>query len=108
MLILALSVPPWRSSYFPEVELQGHNKQLYGHWLEINSHQAIHNRSISGLIDVYNGLPQQAVDASSVSVFQSYLMRVTRTRCQQGNADWAMSFCRRAGPESSSTLDERE
>ena len=77
----------------------GHTKQLYGHWSEITSHQTIFNRSIFLMCDIYNNLPQNVVDASSVRLFQRMLTQEARQRCEDGYADWALSFSRRAGPD---------
>ena len=87
---------PYWSDRLPVPRGHGHSKQLYGHWMETNFHRALYARSIFAMIDIYNNLPQHVVDAPSVSIFQSYLMQIARTRCQQHDADWASSFCRRA------------
>ena len=85
---------PWWTTRFAAARGLGHNKQLYGHNVEVSHHQAIFNRSIFAMVDIYNNLPQYVVDASSVSAFQKYLTQIARKRCQIGNADWASSFCR--------------
>ena len=54
----------------------GYNKQLYGHNVEVSHHQAIFNRSIFAMVDIYNNLPQYVVDAPSVSAFQKYLNQI--------------------------------
>ena len=77
----------------------GHTKQLYGHWCEIEAHQAIFNRSIFRMCDIYNNLPQVIVDAKSVNSFQYQLTQIVRRRCQDGQAEWALSFSRRSGPD---------
>ena len=86
---------PWYSERFVEARGLGHNKQLYGHWGEVRSHRALFNRSIFGMVDIYNNLPQHVVDAKSLSSFQNYLTQITRTRCQQGDDAWALSYSRR-------------
>ena len=70
-------------------------KQLYDHWVEIKNHRAVYNRSIFAMVDIYNNLPQQAVDAPIVSLFQSYCNHIARTKCEQGDIAWAVSFCSR-------------
>ena len=90
---------PWYSLRFETARGFGHNKQLYGHWIEANQHSALFARSIFATVDIYNNLPQSVVDASSVSAFQSCLTSMARKRCQLGNAQWASSFCRRSGPD---------
>ena len=86
---------PWWNDRFSEPRGRGHTKQLYGHWVEIKTHRAVYNRSIFAMVDIYNNLPQQAVDASTVSLFQSYCNHIARTKCEQGDTAWAVSFCRR-------------
>ena len=46
------------------------------------------------MVDIYNNLPQHAVDAPSVTYFQTYVNHIVRTRCLQGDAAWAASFFR--------------
>ena len=86
---------PFYTERFPEGRDRGHSKQLYGHWVEINSHRALYTRSIFGMCDIYNNLPQYVVDSTSVSAFQACLTQMARTRCEQGVAAWATSFSRR-------------
>ena len=67
---------------------------------QTNSKTVIHcqdlwDRSIFGMTDVYNNLPQHAVDASSVKIFQKYLIHIVRTRCKQADLDWPSFFCGR-------------
>ena len=82
----------------------GHNKQLYGHWDVISSHQALFNRSIFAMVDIYNCLPQRIIDCTSVTAFQKELTQVARRRCKDGNAAWAASYSRRcAGLEAEDT-----
>ena len=87
---------PWYSSRFNVPRGLGHNKQLYGHNVEISHCQGLYNRSIFAMTDVYNDLPQHVVDAPSVKIFQHYLIHIVRTRCQQGDSDWPSAFCGRA------------
>ena len=86
---------PWYCTRFTEARGHGHTKQLYAHWLEITNHQGLFTRSIFGMVDIYNNLPQQAVDAMSVKCFQQYLIHIARARCQAGEIAWSSSFCRR-------------
>jgi hypothetical protein len=90
---------PWLADRFPGFRTHAHTKQLYGHSSEITSHQAIFNRSIFAMCDIYNDLPQNVVDADCVSSFQHMLMQTVRLRCQSNDADWASSFCRESGPD---------
>ena len=85
---------PWQSDQIHAEWRQRHSKQLYGHNMEITHHQAIFNRSIFSMVDIYNNLAQHVVDISSVSDFQKYLMQVVRTRCENGDPEWSLSFSR--------------
>ena len=87
---------PWYSQRFPEGRGFGHSKQLYNHCVEISAHQALYDRSIFLMTDIYNNLPQHVVDATSVSSFQSYLMQIVRTRCQLQDV-WTSCFDRHDG-----------
>jgi len=86
---------PWYNSRFTEARRLGHTKQLYGHWIEVTHCQGLFTRSIFGMVDIYNNLPQQAADASSVTAFQQYLIHIARSRCQSEDVAWSSSFCRR-------------
>ena len=83
-----------------------HSKQLYGHWLEVKEHRALFNRSIFGMVDIYNNLPQAVVDSISVSIFQGRLTEVARRRCQHLEPDWNLSFSRRGGPDCGGPVSE--
>ena len=98
--VLGKCHPSFESLFpFESNPVRGHTKQLYGHWCEISAHQAIFNRSIFRMCDIYNNLPQHIVDTPSVHLFQKALTFKARQRCEDGNADWALSFSRRAGPD---------
>ena len=86
---------PWYSDRFTEGRGRDHKKQLYNHWVEISEYNALYYKSIFAMTDVYNNLPQHVVDATSVKVFQQYLIQIARTRCQLGEDAWASTFCRR-------------
>ena len=88
---------PWYSERFDTMRGIGHNKQLYGHWLEATQHRALWGRSIFKMVDIYNNLPQWIVDAQSVSAFQTSLTEQARDRCQTHNESWASSFSCRDG-----------
>ena len=49
-------------------------------------------RSSLGLVRVYNLLPQEFVECSNVSAFQSHLTRHVRTLCKHSNQHWAERF----------------
>ena len=89
----------WYSPRFDTSRGSGHDKQLYGHWLEASQHRALYGRSIFSMVDIYNNLPQSVVDAKSVSSFQHLLTDMVKERCRQGIPQWELSFCRRTGPD---------
>ena len=91
---------PWYSDRFPDGDRPGHDKSIYTHWTEICAHNALFYRSILAMADVYNNFPQHVVDIGDVNSFQSYLTQIARARCEQGDAAWASSFCRRAWGQS--------
>ena len=86
---------PWYNTRFSVPRGLGHNKQLYGHNVEISHCAGLYWRSIFAMTDVYNDLPQHVADAPSVKIFQQYLIHIVRTRCQQGDSNWPSAFCRR-------------
>ena len=69
-----------------------HNKQLYGHDLEVHRQYGLYDRSIFPMTDKYNKLPQEVVDCKTVSEFQSRLMNVVREECKNGNEHWKFKF----------------
>ena len=83
---------PRYADHFNTPRAIGHNKQLYGHWLEATAHRALFARSVFALIDIYNNLPQYVVDAKNVGHFQKMLADMTRKRCESAHADWAKRF----------------
>ena len=86
---------PFHSDVFGWIRAEEHNKQLYNHILEVHYQQALHRRSVFGMVTQYNKLPQNVVDCDSVSKFQHYLTLMARKRCQDGDADWMHTFsCR--------------
>ena len=60
---------PWRSTRFDVPRGCGHNKQLYGHRLEVTHERTFFFRSIFAMVDVYNNLPQSVVDAKMYKIF---------------------------------------
>ena len=69
-----------------------HNKQLNIHRdLCIYKHNMF-NRSIFGMVDVYNRLSQRMVNYDSVKSFQSELTKIAKQRCARGEATWKTTF----------------
>ena len=83
---------PWRSTRFSEPRGFGHNKQLYGHRLEVTHERTLFFRSIFAMVDVYNNLPQSVVDAKCIKTFQKKLTDIARERCQLDKVSWQLYF----------------
>ena len=99
--VLGLSHPniqkllPFHADVFGSLRAGEHDKQLYGHILEVQQQQSLHRRSVFGMVDVYNRLPQHVVNYPTISVFQRHLTLEARKLCQDGNSTWIDSFsCR--------------
>ena len=67
-----------------------HSKQLRDP--RDSAHLDILARSGLGLVRVYNILPQEVVDTSSVQRFQSVLQRLPLTRAREGCHNWPDTF----------------
>ena len=65
-----------------------HDKQLYNHCHEVKAQCTLFGRSIFAMVDIYNSLPQEFVDVSSVSLFQQKLTAVARARCVNHFPKW--------------------
>jgi hypothetical protein len=70
--------------------LRRHNRQLTtyrtGKFLETTA------KSIFGLIDIYNLLPQAIVDANDVHLFQAKLQGMLKGEVRKGRSDWETLF----------------
>ena len=69
-----------------------HDKQLESYMSQITCRQDLYFRSIFGLVHVYNRLPQNIVDLTSVQAFQSTLTKLARRRCLSWDANWRKAF----------------
>jgi hypothetical protein len=86
---------PFHFEIFGSLRRGEHNKQLYGHGNAIHFQQGLHSRSIFQLVHVYNRLPQELVDCTSVSDFQRGLTLIARNKCETGDPSWDSCFsCR--------------
>ena len=86
---------PFHADVFGSLRTGEHNKQLYGHILEVQFQHALHFRSIFAMVYVYNRLPQEVVDCTSVYMFQRSLTLKARKLCRDGDPNWTCSFsCR--------------
>ena len=65
-----------------------HNKQIESRLYECVSRPVLFNRSIFGMVHIYNRLPQFFVDLENVSKFQHELTNVAREACATGVATW--------------------
>ena len=79
---------PWRSTRFDLPRDCGHNKQLYGHRLEVTHERTLFFRSTFAMVDECNNLPQSVVDAECIKSFQQKLTDIVRERCQSDKASW--------------------
>ena len=48
-----------------------HSKQLYGHILQADFQLPLHNRSIFGMVHIYNRLSQEVVDSDFFFVYET-------------------------------------
>ena len=86
---------PFHFQVFGRLRPNEHNKQLYGHVLDVENQHALHSRSIFGMVYVYNLLPQRFVDSESISAFQKGLTLIAREKCKGGDPHWMHNFsCR--------------
>jgi len=86
---------PFHFDVFGSLRPGEHDKQLYGHILDVQQQHSLHSRSIFGMVYVYNRLPQNVVNCKTVSTFQRHLTLEAREKCQDGNENWIHSFsCR--------------
>lgn len=83
---------PWFTDKFNHSPNEKHNKQLYGHFMEIQRQVSLYKRSIFAMVEEYNRLPQYVVDSESISAFQSKLTEIAHTRCQHGLPQWRYTF----------------
>ena len=87
---------PYWSERFDASRGTGHNKPLYGHWAEATHHRSLFAKSIFKMIDIYNNLPQNVVDSTSVSNFQKLLTEKARERCCADDPLWSSMFSSRS------------
>jgi hypothetical protein len=83
---------PFHRDVFGSLRPAEHDRQLYGHILEVHRQYSLHDRSIFSMVYVYNRLPQEVVYEDSVAVFQSRLTAHARDRCQNGVDKWHFTF----------------
>ena len=69
-----------------------HDKQLQSGIDRCTFRHNVMFRSIFGMAELYNKLPQRIVDCQSVSAFQNELTRIVRARCADECEDWKSTF----------------
>ena len=86
--------PPALAQFLPFSPLGSHwhNKQLDSHLDSCTTLHALHERSIFGMIHVYNRLHQSLIDILTVSEFKTELTSMARARCRRGDPEWKWSF----------------
>ena len=105
--------PPQLSSLFPLALIAArkahtrlssirHGKQL----LERRAFTDVFQRSLFGLVRVYNVLPQSVVDAPSISIFQGLLQDGLRRAAQANINRWPALFSPTAPPLGSHELQQ--
>ena len=86
---------PFHADVFGSLRPGEHDKQLYDHILEVQQQQSLHRRSVFGMVQIYNRLPQHVVNHTTISLFQRHLTLEARKLCEDGNPTWIDSFsCR--------------
>ena len=81
------------SRYDTRLGTNRHNMQLVE--TRPGTHHKLLERSVFGLVRVWNRLPQATVDARGVTAFQKTLTHLVRTRCRFDYQDWELTLCPR-------------
>ena len=87
----ATAVP--QHTYKTRYQKHRHNKQLHDH-LQGN-HTELLRRSLLGVPRVYNGLPQDTVNSTSVKLFQRKLQRNLKEFAKTGRENWQRTLTAR-------------
>ena len=69
-----------------------HDKQLDDHLSRCVYMRQLYRRSIFHVVLVYNRLPQEVVDITSVSKFQACLTDMAKRKCADGKPNWRHTF----------------
>ena len=69
-----------------------HNKQLKSFSGNFEFREMLWRRSVFGLVQIYNKLPQSFIDSHSVHDFQVCLTEFARTRCTENLPDWIYTY----------------
>ena len=82
---------PWS----PHPAHVGPDRQLNDFASECKFRRMLLQRSLFGLVGIYNLLPQYVVNCETVSLFQKELTRIARKSCEDGSDSWTNMFaCR--------------
>jgi hypothetical protein len=79
-----------RHTHVTRANARQHNRQIVDRC--DGSQSSVMHRSIFGLVPVYNGLPQECMNLSSVSSFQTYLTRNLRAKCKANAPHWHLTY----------------
>ena len=95
--VLGLGPPQFQLWFFPtaceghqyntRLQRRSHNRQLHNHLQ--GRYTELLRRSPLGLARVYNSLPQEAVDQTSVHAFQKWLQDRVKAEASAGRDNWA-------------------
>ena len=93
-IVLGLAHPAFSVLFprYPNPPAHFNNKALYDRRDDIIFNHGLFNRSLLGLVAVYNRLPQIIVDFKTIADFESALTNLARYRCAQKKNDWQFSF----------------
>ena len=69
-----------------------HSKQLDNKRSQCIFRHAMYNRSIFGMVDVYNRLSQRLVDCDNLKLFQRELTAIAKKQCERGDRAWKVVF----------------
>ena len=65
-----------------------HDKQLESHIEACTARPQLFCRSLFGMVAVYNRLPQDVVESTTVKQFQQKLTQIAKTKCDNGCLSW--------------------
>ena len=68
------------------------DRSLNSHWSDVRGHSKLYNSSLYMYILMYNRLPQELVDLTTVSSFQSRLTRIAKDRARRDDTSWRTSY----------------
>jgi len=84
-----LQVFPYATSY---LQARYHSRSLDCHMETVRHFPALYDNSIWTYALIYNRLPQELIDSSTVSIFQGKLTQLGKMRAQRDDPDWREAF----------------